>query len=132
VARLNRISYKGEIYMRNIIECTEKDLDMLYDDWALTFEGTTIDNENLDYLVDFLKQHDCEMLKDDFYVISGRLMNSHYHLTGDNAYPDSLIILSIKLSDLSNVESIALPRFEIGGRWFTDIVNNNALREERN
>ncbi len=55
-------------------------------------------------------------------------MNKVYHLTGDNAYKDSLNILCIKLSDLSNVAAIVIPRFEIGGRWYDDVVNNNARR----
>lgn len=114
----------------NIIEVTDKNiLDEFYEKSALTFEGTTIDDENLKWLINWLKEHNCEMIKEDFYVISGKTMNNYYHLTGDNAYPDSLTILVIKLEDLSNPDNIYIPRFEIGGRFFTDIVDNNARRE---
>ena len=113
----------------NIIDCKESDLKDLYDGDALTFEGTSIDDDNLEWLVNWLKEHDCEMKQPDFYVIKGKLMNKVYHLTGDNAYKDSLNILCIKLSDLSNVAAIVIPRFEIEGRWYNDVVNNNARRE---
>ena len=51
------------------------------------------------------------------------------NLKGSNAYKDELTIVSVKLSDLSNVNAIVIPRFEIGGRWFDDIVDNNARRQ---
>lgn len=115
----------------NIIYTTEDDLQDLYDDSALTFEGTVIDDDNLGYLVKWLDNYNCHMKKPDFYVTEGQLMNSYYGLTGNNAYPDDCHILSIKLSDLDNVGGIVLPRFQIGGRWFDDIVDNNLRREGR-
>lgn len=116
----------------NIINCTEADLNNLYEENALTFEGTTITEDNLTWLVNWLKDHNCEMKHYDFYVIAGKLMNDFYELTGDNAYPESLTILTIKLSDLTNVGAICIPRFELGGRWFNDVVDNNAMREKNN
>lgn len=65
-----------------------------------------------------------------FYKISGKVMNEYYGLTGDNAYPDALTICSMKLADIENVGAIIIPRFQIGGRWFNDVVDNNARREE--
>ena len=50
-------------------------------------------------------------------------MNNAYGLTGENAYKDELTILSIKLEDIENVAAITLPRFDVGGRWFDDIVD---------
>ena len=58
-------------------------------------------------------------------------MNEKYHLTGDNAYKDELTILCIKQEDLSNVKGIIIPRFEIGGRWLDDVIENNISREQR-
>lgn len=113
----------------NIIECNEDQLDEFYDKWALTFEGTTVDNDNLEWLKNWFNSYGCTMLKEDFYVIKGKMMNHKYHLTGNNAYPDNINILVIKLEDLSNVEAIAVPRFEISGRWFTDIVEGNKSYE---
>ena len=57
-------------------------------------------------------------------------MNNAYGLTGTNAYKDELTILSIKLEDIENVGAITLPRFDIGGRWFDDIVDNNARHQK--
>ena len=115
--------------MNNIIQCTEKDLDVLYDDWSLTFTGATIDDANLNWLKNWLKKHNCEMLREDFYVVTGELMNRKYHLTGTNVYPDNYNILCIKLTDLSNVNAIAISRFDIKGRWFTDVVDNIVRHE---
>ena len=57
-------------------------------------------------------------------------MNQNYRLTGANAYNDNLTLISIKTEDIKEVNKIAIPRFEIDGRWFDDIVDNNARREE--
>ena len=56
-------------------------------------------------------------------------MNNAYGLTGKNAYKDDLTIFCIKLEDIENVGAITLPRFEIGGRWFDDVVSNNAATQ---
>jgi hypothetical protein len=114
----------------NIIEVNDpKQLDEFYEKWSLTFEGTTTDDENLKWLKKWFEEHNCKMLKEDFYIISGRLMNETYHLTGSNAYQDNLTILVIKLEDLETPDNIYVPRFEIGGRFFTDVVDNNRNRE---
>lgn len=115
----------------NIIEVNDEQmLDEFYNKWSLTFEGTTTDDENLKWLINWFNEHDCKMIKEDFYIISGRMMNKVYHLTGSNAYPDNINILVIKLEDLETPDNIYVPRFEIGGRFFNDIVDNNARREE--
>lgn len=113
----------------NIINCTEKDLDELYSNSALTFEGTCTDEENLNWLVNWFEEHNCQMKTDNFYVITGKLMNNYFKLTGKNAYPKNLTILTVKLSDLTNLGGIILPRFEIGGRWFDDVVDNKLAHE---
>lgn len=114
----------------NIIEVNDtKYLDEFYNDWDLTFVGTTIDDENLLFLKNWFEEYNCKMLKEDFYVINGKLMNDYYNLTGNNQYPNNLNILVVKQKDLENVNNIVMPRFELGGRWFTDIVDNNEMRE---
>jgi hypothetical protein len=47
-------------------------------------------------------------------------------LSGDNAYHNNLNIVSVTNI---NPMPIALARFEVGGRWFDDVVDNNAMRE---
>ena len=48
-------------------------------------------------------------------------------ITGDNAYPDDLTILSIELDNITNVETMFIKKFEVGARWFDDIVDNNRM-----
>lgn len=113
----------------NIIQCKESDLKALYDDSALTIEGFKTDEDNLKALANWLEEHNCKMRNDDFYVVKGALMNKVYGLTGDNAYRDELPIVCVKLSDLSDVHKIVTARFELGARWFDDVVDNNLARE---
>ena len=103
---------------------TEK-LEEFYDDWSLTFTG--IIEEEAGLYLDFLRQF--TDVKDRCYIVKGKLMNEYYNLHGDNRYDDDLTFLVIKSEDIAEVAKIALPRFQIGGRWFTDIVDNNASRE---
>lgn len=105
----------------NIIDCKESDLKDLYDGSALTFVRAWTDDDYLEWLIKWLKKHDCEMKQPDFYVLKGKLMHEVYNLTGDNAYKDSLNILCIKLSDLTNVA--AIPRFGFYGRRFDDMID---------
>ena len=59
-------------------------------------------------------------------------MNDVYYLTGSNAYPKDLTIVSFKLSDLINLKTkLFIDKFNVGARWFDDIVDNNLRREGR-
>ena len=52
-------------------------------------------------------------------------------LTVTNAYPETdCTLVCVKLADMENHKAVIYPRFQIGGRWFYDIVENNARREE--
>lgn len=114
----------------DIIECSEADLNALYESSALSFEGCAPVESNFQFLEHWLNDHNCSMKIPAFYVITGSLMNDYYGLTGDNAYPTSNFnIVCIKLSDLTNVSAIITARFELGGRWFDDIVDNNERRQ---
>lgn len=93
---------------------------------ALTIEGLAEDSIK-DY-IGWVKKY-TPMKKEDAYIIKGKTMNNIYGLTGTNAYPDDCNIVSIKLEDMKNYEAVILPRFEIGARWFDDIVYNNRVRE---
>jgi len=59
---------------------------------------------------------------------TGAEMNVHYHLTGDNAYPDDLHFLAFPLDGL-DVGKLAMFKLRMEDRWFDDIVSNNARRE---
>lgn len=98
-------------------------LDSLYKDSSLTLEG--LDLSSLDAYANYL--NDVCGLKDNavFHIISGEVMNDVYDLYGDNAYPDDLHIVCIKLECLKKPMAIVTKRFEFGGRWFDDVVDNN-------
>ena len=105
-----------------IIEAkSKKDLDKLYNSSALTIEG--LDPDSVYDFADDVIAHGGTV--DEIVMTSGKLMNQVYHLTGNNAYPDRLDIVSI----IGNTIPMTMRRFEFGGRWFDDIVDNNARRE---
>ena len=113
----------------NIINVTTKEqLDTLYNQSALTWEGLDTDEENLKAVRDWLEDYGAiKYVEPDFHIISGKLMNEAYGLSGDNAYPEDLTLVSV--TDIDQIR-ITLARFEVGGRWFDDIVDNNARRKE--
>ena len=115
----------------NVIKVTTKaQLDALYEDWSLTIEGLAPDEKNLRDFLDWVKEL-TPLKREDVYIIEGAVMNREYHLTGTNAYPSKdCTLVCVKLADMENPNRVAIPRFQIGGRWFYDIVENNARREK--
>ncbi len=114
----------------NIIKVTTKaQLDELYKDWSLTIEGLAPDEENLKQLLDWVKEL-TPLKREDVYTIEGSVMNRMYGLTGTNAYPETdCTLVCVKLADMEHSDRVTMPRFDIGGRWFTNIVDNNAWKE---
>lgn len=110
--------------MNTITLTTKEELDTLGS--ALTIEGLA--KESIQDFIDWVKQY-TPMKSETAYIISGDTMNNVYCLTGSNAYPNDLTIVSIKLEDMENAMAVVIPRFQIGARWFDDIVDNNARRE---
>ena len=109
---------------------TVEQLKKLYDGSALTFEGTSTDDENMTFLVEWLKKTGANPIDDiPVYVTKGKLMNDTFELTGDNAYPDDLSIVSVELDDLENWGAIVTERFKLHGRWMDDVIVNNLSRE---
>lgn len=98
---------------------------------ALTIEGLIADEDTFNGLEEFLAEHDA-MAETGivFWIIKGADMNAYYGLTGDNAYPDNLTIVNIPLDQITNIAAIALPMREFGGRWYSDVVDNNLRREQ--
>lgn len=105
---------------------TEKNvLDTLYEKSALTVEG--IAESSIPDFVEWLKNNTTFTTETlTVYVIKGSVMNKEYNLTDNNKYPDDLTLVSVCDIDLMKV---VMGRFAIGGRWFDDIVDNNARRE---
>lgn len=115
--------------MNKIYVTDENELDIFYEDNALTF--IDVIEDEIPLYLDFIKQY-TPLKKEDVYVFNGKLMNDKYQLTGDNRYFDNLTFICIKLEDIENVGKFAIPRFQIGGRWFNDVVDNNTRRELEN
>ena len=107
--------------IKNINE--KQGLEQLYNQDALTIEGLA--PESIPDFVDWFTVNGGEYT--GVYQFNGRLMNAVYGLTGTNAYPDDLNFAAITYSKITT--KIILGRFEFGGRWFSDIVDNNARRE---
>lgn len=103
---------------------------VLYTRSALTFEGVVMDEDNLDRLVRWFGKYGASLKTPRFYHISGATMNALYGLTGDNAYKPGLDILAVDPLDMDGMLKLALARFELGGRWFDDIVDNNERRQQ--
>lgn len=120
-----------EMSRYNLVQADSEKLDEFYNDSSLTFEGCTTDKENLDYLYNWLKELDAIKGTLPIYTYKGSLMNEKYGLTGSNAYPNDLNFITVKLSDINYSDNLAYKRFEIGGRWFDDIVENNKYRQDR-
>ena len=104
-----------------------EDLKALYDDSALTMTGLKL--ESIKDFVGWVESY-TKLLRRRVYIVSGKVMNTYCGNTGDNAYADDLNLVAIKLSDIADYSKIVLPRFQVGGRWFDDIVDNNKRREE--
>jgi len=64
-----------------------------------------------------------------WFQFTGRDMNAAYSLTGSNRYPDDLQFLCFPLDGL-DIPKLAMFRLAWEDKWFDDIVDNNARREE--
>ena len=102
---------------------TKMQLDNLYNRSAFTIEGLA--DESIPDLMQWLGEN-TDFTTDNpiVYVTKGEVMNNEYNLIGDNAYADDLTIVSV--IDINSLK-IALKRFSVGGRWFDDVVDNNAM-----
>lgn len=104
---------------------TNQQLRMLYKNSAFTMEG--LSEESVPDLLKWID--DCGAITEEtptVWIIKGKLMNDTYDLTGNNAYPEDLTLVSVMGI---NTTKVAIPRFDIGGRWFDDIVDNNANKD---
>lgn len=90
---------------------------------ALTLEGLNTSQENLAKFLAWCEEF-TPVKHRRVYVTSGATLNALYKLTGNNAYPRDLSIVSIDLADLVSPSEVALPRFTIGARWLDDIIDN--------
>lgn len=110
-------------------------LNELYNGSALAIEGCSSMKDDDDALEFFAKFVDdkCggwdESKSPVFYDVSGKVMDELYGLHGTNAYPDDLNIVLIPLEFFAQTGKLAVARFAFEGRWFDDVIDNNARRE---
>lgn len=108
--------------IENVI--TKEQLDNLYNHSAFTIEGLA--ENSIPDLIKWFEDNKALVKENPIvYVTKGKVMNTEYNLMGNNAYDDDLTIVSV--IDINQM-IIALKRFSVGGRWFDDIVDNNARR----
>lgn len=119
-------SYSGKYTKVEVSASDKSTFDRLYKNEALTAEGVKIvDESNLEAINKWFRTNSKSNASNvDIYIIKGKVMNSFYHLTGENAYPDDFTIVCIDWIN-SNVTSPYKGKW----RWFSDVVDNNAKRE---
>lgn len=101
---------------------TKEQLNKLYGNSALTIEGLAEDS--IPDMIKWLEENTVFTTENPIvYITKGKVMNTEYNLVGDKAYLEDLTIVSV--IDIDQLR-IALKRFSVGGRWFDDIVDNNA------
>ncbi len=116
--------------MVKIIEITEENrkevFKNLYDTWAATIIGLT--PSDVEVLEFFVKEHGGLTIDAEIVHFTGKDMNELFALVKD-PYPEDLNCYAISGKHIVNVNALALPMRELGMRWFTDIVDNNAVHE---
>ena len=112
----------------NIVNTDATTLQDLVDNSALTIEGLALDS--IPQFVEWIEEH-TPLKNKTVYVTEGALANREWGLTGSNAYPNDLHIVSVKLDDMEDWKKIVMARFQIDGRWMDDIYDNNIRREGR-
>ena len=116
--------------MKKIIVNTREQLDELIRDSALTWEGLAMESdEDYEAVVSWMRSKGASPKTDNVYITMGKTMNGLESLSGKNAYPDDLTIVSFKLSEIEHTAKLWIPRLQVGGRWMDDIVENNRRRE---
>lgn len=98
---------------------------------AFTWEGMDASDENLQAIVDDLKENTNITLPVNFYKWSGELFNDMFELTDANAYPNDLTFLAIDLDNWSAMGNLPIYKMQVGARWLDDIVDNNKVRQDK-
>lgn len=133
---MNRYGYKAMVLDYDTDKKRSFMFDKLYEGSAFTWEGLHMPDEDeaqiiLDWFCDQGFVDGCNAPGYDFafHRTTGRDFNEKYRLTGDNAYPDDLTIVSME-NDLLEIGKMIPIQIKFGARWFDDIVDNNARRED--
>ena len=109
--------------MDKITVDTKAQLDELEKGSALTFIGCINTDEEIQCYFGWIREK-ATLKRERMYIISGKIMNEAYGLTGGNAFRDDLVIFCVKQEDIGNPAAIITKRFELSGHWFDDVVRN--------
>lgn len=116
-----------------IQKASKNDLIRLYNTEAFCAEGLRIDppdpQEVGEYITSCIVEWEDYPHEIHYYYCRGKDLNTQYHLTGDNKYPDNLSIFFIDYSNFGR--NFDISGFKGNFRYFSDIVDNNAAREIR-
>lgn len=117
-----------------ISDLTGAILDKLYLSDALVLEGVNVLEGDLrDLIINELRKYNIFVeLSATVYVFTGKEINEHYDLEGDNAYKDDFHISMISLNDVHmSVEDTDFEGFKNNTKWryWKDVVDNNEYRE---
>ena len=109
--------------MEKITVNTKAQLDELKKGSALTFLGCINTDEEIQNYFGWIREK-ATLKRERMYIVSGKVMNEAYGLTGDNALQDDLVIFCVKQEDIGSPAAIITKRFELNGHWFDDVVRN--------
>lgn len=126
------VDYSGKYTRIDVTSPNKSIFDKLENNDALTAEGLDVKSEeDLDKVnLWFRRNSGCTSSNVDIYIIKGKIMNSYYHLTGDNRYSNDLTIVCIDWMTAKR-ESPFKGSFKEGSwRWFGDIVYENSEYEK--
>lgn len=132
--KLKNRGNKNSETVKNSSEYTIKkvsggDFEHLYNTEAFCGEGLRKTDENIERLVNDISRIKGHPNTIHFYYCTGKDMNTTYHLTTDNRYPDDLEILFIDWSNFGR--GLSASKHKGNFRYFSDVVDNNARREIR-
>lgn len=130
--KLNRrilVNEDKETY--KIIRVKDKEnLKTLYDDKSLVIEAVDIADENINRILDALKNEKV-IAKDaivNIFVIKGTFLNTLFNIEDRLKYAPNTNIISIMLSDLENITKLMQSqlRYTLGVKWMDNLLNSLA------
>lgn len=130
--KLNRkilVNEDKETY--KIIRVKDKEnLKTLYDDKSLVIEAVDIADENINRILDALKNEKI-IAKDvivNIFVIKGTFLNNLFDIENRLKYAPNTNIISIMLSDLENISKLMQSqlRYTLGVKWMDNLLNSLA------
>lgn len=130
--KLNRrilVNEDKETY--KIIRVKDKEnLKTLYDDKSLVIEAVDIADENINRILDALKNEKV-IAKDavvNIFVIKGTFLNNLFDIENRLKYAPNTNIISIMLSDLENISKLMQSqlRYTLGVKWMDNLLDSLA------